>query len=221
MSGSSNSNGGGLVGFMVVLFVAGGFYFLSKDPASVIPVGAPADAVQSEVAEQVPAMRDQFFLESSKTPGFTTFYDQQYLFHIDYPEGWELQTPMFDLVAAMFFAPQDDASQDFFVNVNVTVDDIAKYGGLSLQDYSDQALVQLKQVFPNYELLDQGPRNLGPIDGHYMVASYAEGETTVEIFSIFAFTEERIYALTYSYLPDQKELSESLVDHMVESFGLL
>ena len=221
VSHASGSGGGGAALFLVLLVLVGGFFFLSKDPASVIPVSV---VNSSELASQaqVPATRDQFFLQSSETPGYATFFDQQYLFRVDYPEGWEVQTPVFDLLAAMFFAPQDGSEGAAFANVNVTVDTTSKDKNLTLQDYADQALVQLTQVFPGYELVDQGERALGDLDGHYLVASYLdEAGTVMNIFSVFAFGNERIYALTYSYLPDQKDLTEPLVDHMIESFELL
>lgn len=202
--------------------VAVGAFILGQDPAELTPdslVHIEQEAMVEQVAPvEIPARNINS--APSEVAGFNTFEDLDFGFSIDYPESWEAQTPNFDLVAAMFFSPQT-GDQNTFTNVNVTVDDATSIGDISLQEYADQSLAQLETILPQYLLVEQGASNLGEYEGHYMAARYVEGEIEFELMSVFAVVGDRIFAITHTYLPDYKELSNSLVDQMVDSFSLL
>lgn len=216
---------------MVLAFFlgAGGVYILSQDPVTVISPVITDSAVNSVVEQPTPpaiTTREGFAVEDSEISGFRTFSDELYGFQVDYPENWVLETPNFDLVAAMFFVPSGEEvleteEPQFFTNVNVTVDDASKYPDVSLEQYAADAIEQLASVFPEYELVDQGSRLLGDLDGYFLKASYFDGTNDLDIFSLFTITDKHVYAITYSDMNEQKGLVEPLVDRMIENFRLL
>jgi hypothetical protein len=223
---SSSSGSSFLMVVLAFLIGAGGVYILSQDPAAVIPT---PQVIEADAPVEAPALvkREGFTVQDSEVPGYKKFNDELYSFTIDYPEKWVLETPNFDLVAAMFFVPSGDGEMEeegasqFFTNVNVTVDDVSKYPDVSLEQYAADATAQLESVFPEYELVGQGPRLLGDLDGYFLRASYFDGINNLDIFSLFTMTDKHVYAITYSDMSEEKGLIEPFVDRMIESFRLL
>lgn len=97
---------------------------------------------------------------------------------LQYPSDWELDETGNMGTTVILTSQQDDDDDMFRENVNVIIQDLSAYPGMTLEQYRDVSEKQLKGIFQNYKLLDN---TIETVDGkqrlHFLYTGEQEGYT--------------------------------------------
>jgi hypothetical protein len=164
--------------------------------------------------------RETYYTEESSTPGYGHYVDTEYWFEMDYPESWEVEVDG-GLLAVTFMSEYEDEFDYFAENVNVTTEDLAWYGPITLSEYADASLEQIKLALPGYEVMEIKDTWMGDSEAMYIYGSYVVGDFDTQIWSAFTIVNDQAYVMTYTCESAVCRDYDEYKNHMLESFTVI
>lgn len=175
------------------------------------------DNTQQDSTYSSPYDPSDYSTAPSDVDGFMTFSDYYWGFELDYPEDWAIEPSMF---GTFFTSPYENSKDTLLENASIAIEDLSQYPGITLQDYAIASLNYLDGDSA-YSFVEQGESSFGEYEGWFLLGTYNAGEEEAGVRSLFTLRENRAYIFTYMYELPEKAQYQSLVESMIESFGLI
>ena len=141
-------------------------------------------------------------------------------YSISYPSDWEYsdQKPQ-PSVAFMLLSPEASQKQDLFrENINLTIEELTQ-ADLTLEQYTEKALEQVKMQIPTAKMLSALPVFIGEVEATNIIWSADFGNGMVLKFNQLFTVKDRIaYVLTFTSTEKEYDLYEKDAIKMLNSF---
>lgn len=161
--------------------------------------------------------RDTYYTEESSTPGYQHYVDTAYSFEMDYPKDWTMEAEDGVLVAS-FVSPYLDDFDYFAENLNVTTEDISWYGPMTLQEYADVFVEQIKLALPEYEVVEMRDEMMGSNPAMSIYGSYIVDDFDTQIWSTFTLVNGTAYVITFTCDSLTCSDYQNIREHVTQSF---
>jgi len=177
-----------------------------------VTVTTPAPPQPSAAAS--PATADT----TQPTTGFKTYTNSQYGFSIQYPAGWTEGEGVSGTVVS-FMSEQSAPTDVFKESANVTTEDLSA-SGASLAEYIVAANDQIKNAFPNAQVISDTDRQIAGIDGHAITYTAETQGVTLELIQAFTVKDDRAYVITAASTEEDFPQFEEDFNAIIDSFQL-
>jgi uncharacterized membrane protein len=163
-------------------------------------------------------------LEFIKITPLETYVDPQYHFSLKYPAYWKkIDRPEQGMALVQFVAPQSSSLDKFAENVNISLVDLGRKPGMTLQSFSHLTTKQLIGVFGDYvNILESREIRLGGLPAYrFSYMTHTDTFATKSKMKYFhVWTLRGGYALILTYVGEQKEFDKNLrhVNRMIRTF---
>ena len=128
------------------------------------------------------------------------YENEWYGFSCRYPIDWELQaSPAGNLV---LFAGPMDAGNAFRININILVEELVDYAGISLEDYTEISEIQFQESLDDYLRLDLNDTSISGMAARLITYSFAMETLKIKGTQAFFIRDDIAYIVTYSATPD-------------------
>jgi hypothetical protein len=150
--------------------------------------------------------------------GWKTYQKDNY--SINYPANWEYSDqkpqPTIDFI---LMSPEASQTKDFFrENINLTVENLVSED-LSLEEYTEKALEQIKVQVPNAKMISALPVTIGDIEATNIIWSADfGGGLNLKFNQLFTVKDRVAYVLTFASTTTEYELYEKDAIVMLNSF---
>lgn len=154
--------------------------------------------------------------DDSPAPGAgNTFSSREHGFAITGPRGWTKGEAAPALV--VFRSPQADESDAFTENVNVTVEDLPS-DSVSLRQYRDGALANVRRAITNFRLLEEGDARLGGTAAARISYLGTQGQFQLRFLQVFAVRTAKAYVVTFTAEEPRFEQYRPAAQTAIDSF---
>jgi hypothetical protein len=182
-----------------------------------VPTGGPTTAASGTTAASATTASPE--TTAATTPTTTTpattddglgpfaeFFSIAHPFNVEYPESWEVEQDSFGAVVT-FLSPLTSDDDPFHENVNLVIEDL---GGadVTLEEYVDAAIAQLRNVIPDIQINDSFEDIMGEERSWLLTYTGTQegfGFTWVQEVALF---EGNAYILTYTGLNEGDDYVE-------------
>jgi hypothetical protein len=138
-----------LVGFLLILAACG-------DDAETVTTVAPTTTTATTTTTTTTTVAPTTTTAAPLPPG--TYSNAEHGFRVAYPKGWSVEEDAFGSIV-LFASPLLD-DDDFAENVGITAEDL-RGQIIALDDYAAASLEVVELIIPDFELLDEGPAEVG------------------------------------------------------------
>ncbi|HSA30809.1 MAG TPA: hypothetical protein P5160_03310 [Candidatus Omnitrophota bacterium] len=166
-----------------------------------------------------------YLLLSSKTV-YSDYYNDTFEFSMKYPQGWTMsESREIPAIVVMVATPLRDALDTFQENVSVTVTDLKRKPGVTLDQFTKITLEQTMGMFKDGIYVESSRMDrLGGKPGYRFIwgmrppkGMETEAGSTLKYFHIWAFYKDFAYMFTYAGQESQFDLYLPQVKAMVRS----
>jgi len=150
--------------------------------------------------------------QSSPEPG--RYYNKMFAFSIVFPEDWEHRENAGTPVIA--FCPLKDVSNGFRANVNVTVENTPP--NMTLDEYTDTALENLKTITTHFDMHERKSIALNGRPAIQLVSSYGMGKVECDAIAYIVMAPKQIYIITCTAGAGQLPVFRSRFEKIAKTF---
>jgi len=137
---------------------------------------------------------------------------------IDHPSDWRVDQSGQMGTSFFLFSPQSNLADDFQENVNVIVQDLSAYGSLTLDEYVEASLGQIKNIITNASIIV----NERVVDGdkEYQKLIYTGTQASYSLkFEQFCYLiDNKAYIVTLTCKESEFDKYQELGEKILSSF---
>lgn len=149
------------------------------------------------------------------------WYENQNLaFKIKQLATWQVQESDVEGLPVVYFISPATGEGDFQEMVNVIVEDLSA-NPMTLEEYSDYSLTQLKEIFPNFTQLSLNSANLGNQNAKKIVYTVSSEGVVQKVMQIWTVIGQKAYVLSFNTVESLYGDFEKDVEDMIASFEFL
>jgi len=128
-------------------------------------------------------------------------YENEYFgYSCLYPAGWELQANPGGML--VLFAGPMDTDDEFIINVNIFVEELTEYAGISLDDYTENSEVQFHESLDDYQRLALDDTIISGMAARLVTYSFSIDTFKIKGTQAFFIRDNKAYIITYSATPE-------------------
>lgn len=193
-----------IIGLVMLVLISSGCIGGSQITATPNPTTtqAPTTKIQGEISKY-------FYL---------TYENPADGIRIKYPAGWvkeELQSPS----RTLFYSPPESESDTFSEQVNILIDDRFTQP-ITLDEYEELILDQLKYFFTDYNIISTGETTLANNPALEMVYTATQEKSTAKILQVFTIKNNKVYVITFVSEPREYSDYFGTAQEMINSFEI-
>jgi eukaryotic-like serine/threonine-protein kinase len=176
---------------------------------------------QQIATAQIPKAPSQNNTSSALAP-FTTYDNSTFGIKIDYPSHWKKVENVgrllgHTIVVEFYSVDLKNASKLFSENLNIVVGNLIPKN-MSLAEYSNISINELKKIFPGLIMEEQTPITLSGNPALNVVYSFKQGQFKFKQMQIWTLKDGSDYVITYSAQPAEYS-NLSIAQKIINSFS--
>lgn len=160
-------------------------------------------------------------MSSTTATNLLTYQNSTFGIKIQYPSSWDKQEngtkqdTETDIVT--FYPPASNSN----ASLDLSMDDISDEKGISVAQYANDGLGDLKHSLQNFKSIGLTTNNiLAGLPAYKSLYTYVDGKTTFKDMEIGAIRGDKAYILTYEGGADEFDKYLSTVQQMINSFQI-
>jgi DcrB-like protein len=134
-------------------------------------------------------------------------------FSINPPSGWTVDSSGVYGTTVVFYGPTDTG---FRINMNIVVESTS----LSLSAYVSASKAQLYSSLTNYNLVSEGAKTIGGLNGYELVGTFTQGAANIKNKQDFLVQNGKAYVITSTALQSNYDTYQPAFDESVQTFQL-
>jgi photosystem II reaction center protein PsbP len=134
-------------------------------------------------------------------------------FSINPPSGWTVDSSGAYGTTVVFYGPTDTS---FRINMNVVVESTS----LTLSAYVSASKTQLYATLTSYNIVSEGAKTIGGIDGYELVGTFTQGSFNIENKQDFLVQNQKAYVITSTALQSNYNTYQPGFEESVQTFKL-
>lgn len=147
---------------------------------------------------------------------FISYENSTYKIKIKYPNHWDKQEDYMGTVVN-FLAPREDKADKFMENVNLVVQDLSSQP-MTLKQYTDLTLEQLKQLITNSEVISSKDTAVGGVPGYKIICKGTQGQYNLKWLTVYTIKNNKAYVLTFTAEETQYSSYSNVAEKIINSF---
>ena len=148
---------------------------------------------------------------------YVTYENPIYKIKMQYPSYLTKQESSGDVV--FFLSSQNSTNDAFPANVNILVQNISDQP-MSLDDFTNQSIEQIKELVPDYAFTDSRKATLAKEDGYLLAYTGTQDLLKLKWMSVYTIKNNTLYLITYTAGVDKFSIYLSAVSKMLDSFEI-
>lgn len=148
---------------------------------------------------------------------FYQYENPAYNFQIAYPASWRC-VEGFMGTAVIFTSPLAYANDQFSENVNIVVEDISAYPGITLEQYEEISLNQLAALMTGFNLVGQSDTVVSGFPAKVIEYECQQGIYQLKYMQVFVLASNRAYVFTFTAEESQFAHYANIAKAMLGSF---
>lgn len=156
------------------------------------------------------------------TTNFLPYQNSTYGIKIQYPPDWQKQEngtkqdTQTDVVT--FYAPASNSN----ANLDLSIDDISDKKGISLAQYANNSLTDLKQSLTNFKLIESSSNNnhISGLPAYRIVYTSNDGNNVTKTLETGIIKGDKVYILTYETGISEYTTFLPVTQKMIDSFQI-
>jgi eukaryotic-like serine/threonine-protein kinase len=155
------------------------------------------------------------------TINFLPYQNSTYGIKIQYPSDWQKQEngtkqdTQTDIVT--FYAPASNSN----ANLDLSTDDISDEKGISLAQYANNSLTDLKQSLTNFKLIESSNNDhISGLPAYRIVYTSNDGNNVTKTLETGTIKGDKVYILTYEAGISEYTTFLPIVQKMIDSFQI-
>ena len=150
---------------------------------------------------------------------YTTYLSDQ--FSIQYPNDWQSENNGHLGTTLILYAPTSSIDSDdlFRENVNIMIHDISEYD-MSLEDYVDLSLVQLKNMISDVNIISIREKTQDELTYYQILATGKQGEKVIKFKQRYFLVKDIIYVFSFTSEIEVFDKNLSAADTIMASFKI-
>lgn len=150
---------------------------------------------------------------------FLSYNNSTYGFQIGYPANWKVVQGFMGSVVA-FASPLENANDKFSENLNLIIQDLTPYPGMSLEKYEEITLNQLRNIITDYKLVYKGNSALADRPSRTIVFTGRQGIFQLKFMQVYMINDNRAYVITFGAEETEFTRYEDTAKRMISSFQI-
>jgi len=152
--------------------------------------------------------------------GFKSYKNVDDGIMLQYPADWEAQEDFMG-TTVMFMSPLENQQDIFQENISLIVQDLSAQP-LTLKQYTDLSLAQIKQIITNVKILKgPSPTMMAGEMGNTIVYSGKQGELDLQWKQVWIVKDDKAYLATYTASVDSFDTYAREVENVISSLNIL
>ena len=147
---------------------------------------------------------------------FVPYQNETYKFKLEYPEGWKIIEGYRQVAVA--FAPMSE--RGFHPNVNIVVQDMSNYPGLTLQKFGENGLLQLGELVTDFKLISIEKSSLYGKPALICIFDGKQGIYNLRWMQVYTLNNNRAYVITFTSGNTEFNTYQEAVERMINSFTI-
>lgn len=164
----------------------------------------------------------QFSAYAQQTNDFSNYFSPDYGISIDYPNDWYKEEYTASNYVVSFYSPYEGATDDYAEYVGIFVETASK--GTILDAYVDAYVDELKQTYPELELIQTTSSSTTSIDGQPAIRIVTtdtdfdeDGKNDQKSLRVFTLIDGRFYVIIYDAVQGRYQDYLATVELMIDS----
>jgi eukaryotic-like serine/threonine-protein kinase len=150
-----------------------------------------------------------------------TYQNSTFGIKIQYPSGWDKQEngtkQDTETDVVIFYPPASNSN----ASLDLSMDDISDEKGISVAQYANDGLGDLKHSLQNFKSIGLTTNNiLAGLPAYKSLYTYVDGKTTFKDMEIGAIKGDKAYILTYEGGADEFDKYLPTLQQMINSFQI-
>lgn len=139
---------------------------------------------------------------------------------IKYPSNWEIEELSFGSQrGAKFWSHHQSISDTFSENLLVVVNPLQQ--AMTLKEFTDQNIEQIKKVIPNVGILSSNDATLDNNQAHKLVLTYIINQQNLKSLQMWTLKDNKSYVLTYVAEVGEYDTFLETAQEMINSFKIV
>jgi eukaryotic-like serine/threonine-protein kinase len=155
------------------------------------------------------------------TSNFLPYQNSTYGIKIQYPLNWQKQEngtkqdTQTDIVT--FYPPAGNSN----ASLDLSIDDISDQKGISLAQYANNSLTDLKQSLTSFKLIESnGNNHIAGLPAYRIVYTYNDGNNVTKTLETGTIKGDKAYIITYETGMSEYTTFLPIVQKMIDSFQI-
>lgn len=141
------------------------------------------------------------------------------IYHLRYPNDWELDQSGRMGSRFFLFAPTDNASDIFRENVNLIVSDLSPYPGVTLDEIAEASREQILSMISDVNIQEFKEEKQGPYPFYTAEYTGKQNELDLHWRQHFLLADNNLYVLTFTAEEGQYKNYIALAERILASFS--
>ena len=157
---------------------------------------------------------------NKQTDNFIVCVLPEYNLRINYPAAWQIvgnKAILYNNMVVGFGIPKENSTDLSFDSLCVYVLDMPANYNISLNEFIDLNIRDLKDTRSEFNLIESTPTTLGGVPAYQIVFT----ETGQKKLGVSAIKENKVYMVSYGARPERYLKYISTVEQMIASFEFL
>ena len=157
---------------------------------------------------------------SGSDRAFKQYQNADYQFQISYPLTWQLQEAYAGAIVAVY-GPPDSPDDQFAENANVVTEDLARFQGITIDQYTEKGKEVLSKMFTNFSLIKNEPTTISNIKARTLTFTATQGIYRLKFKQTSLIVNNRAFIITFA--AEEKNFSryEAIGTNIIYSFKIL
>lgn len=160
------------------------------------------------------SMTTAFAGKSDKT---TVYKNEEYNFKLSYPKGWVVEEYSEDTIVDFI---SSDSESEFNTSANVVIDDLTDYPNVTLEEYIDDTIVQLKEEFTDLRLISNEKTLLSGQPARIIIFRGKYEGVAFRWRQAYTLYNDEMYIITFLTEDKKNKEYEEQFEKMIESFRM-
>jgi serine/threonine-protein kinase len=118
-------------------------------------------------------------------------------FRLSYPDKWAVTEGVMGTVAA-FMSPLENSDDKFRENVNVLVQALSEYPGMTLEKYEALSIDDMPKFVTDFKLIDRKDAVISGLPAKTITFTGRQGVFQIKFLQAYIIQNERAFVLTYT-----------------------
>ena len=178
------------------------FVFLALSILGSIPVSAAPDATSSKQ-------------RSSEKQ----YQNAAHQFQISYPSTWNVRESYMGTIV-VFYAPPDSSDDQFAENINIVMEDLSRFPGMTIEQYVEHGKIVLAKTFTDFLPISNQPTIISKIKAREFTFTATQGIYKLQFCQTSFIVNNTAYVITFVAEEDKFPQYESIAKSITNSFTI-
>ena len=152
-------------------------------------------------------------------PTFKQYQNAKHQLQISYPATWSMKEAYMGTVV-VFSAPPDSSDDQFAENINIVMEDLSRFPGMTIEQYVEHGKITLSKIATDFILISNQPITIANIKARVLTFTATQGIYKLQFRQTSLIVNNMAYVITFTAEEDKFPQYESIAKSIMNSFTI-